>query len=67
MENPYRSCKLRRAPVLGQPVTPVLAQTLEPPDLAYVDRAFESLHEMSMISRPDDDGVLTETGHLASR
>ena len=43
-----------------------LAQTERGVALSVYGCCAESLHEMQMISSPDDDGCLTETGHLAA-
>ena len=38
---------------------------IEPPDMTNVSKSFDVLHDVGMISTPDDDGQLTETGKLA--
>ena len=43
---PLDATLLQLRAMLDQPVTPVLEQTLEPPDLAYVGRAFGAQQEV---------------------
>jgi HrpA-like RNA helicase len=63
---PLDATLLQLRAMLDQPVVPLLAETLEPPDLSHVDRAFESLFKIGMISTPSDQGTLTQTGLFAA-
>ena len=46
-------------------VIPVLMNLIEPPDMTNVSKSFDVLHGVGMISIPNDDGLLTETGKMA--
>jgi HrpA-like RNA helicase len=50
-----------------QPVAPVLENTLEPPSLQTVDRSFNSLYDLGMLSDPSDGGTLTAVGRISSQ
>ena len=58
---------LRLREMLHTAVVPVLEETLEPPPMGHIDRAFESLHESGFITSPDDDGTLTDLGSFVSQ
>jgi HrpA-like RNA helicase len=56
---PLDATLLQLRAMLNQAVVPILKCTLEPPEMTFVDNAFRSLHDMNMITSPDDDGQLT--------
>ena len=50
----------------GENVTHALLDCLEPPELATIDRSFESLHGSHFITTPDDDCKITKLGKFVS-
>ena len=50
--------------MLGEAVTPILLESLEPPDIRNIERSFESLHEANFLTQPTDDGEITSLGSL---
>ena len=48
-------------------VIPVLMALLEPPEMSRVNKSLQLLYDCGMISSPDDEGTLTETGKIAGR
>mmetsp|Transcript_4342 Transcript_4342/g.10499 ORF Transcript_4342/g.10499 Transcript_4342/m.10499 type:complete len:1328 (+) Transcript_4342:191-4174(+) len=44
------------------PITPLLEETIEPPDILTIARSFRSLYEGRLLSAPDDSGQLTSVG-----
>lgn len=48
-------------------VSRALAETLEPPDAAHVQRAFASLHADGFVSTADDSGELTSMGTFVAQ
>lgn len=43
----------------------MLMNLIEPPDMTNVSKSFDVLYDVGMISSPDDEGLLTETGKMA--
>lgn len=50
--------------MLGEAITPILLECIEPPDIANIERSFRSLRESSFISSPSDEGDITSLGSL---
>lgn len=50
--------------MLGEAVTPILLESLEPPDIVNIERSFQSLHEANFLTKPTDDGEITSLGSL---
>lgn len=50
--------------MLGEAVTPILLECIEPPNLQNIERSFESLFDSNFISLPTDDGEITSLGSL---
>ncbi|KAL3795161.1 hypothetical protein HJC23_007389 [Cyclotella cryptica] len=50
--------------MLGEAVTPILLECLEPPDLFNIEQSFRSLYESNFISDPTDKGEITKLGSL---
>lgn len=50
--------------MLGEAVTPILLECLEPPDIFNINRSFQSLHDNNFISEPTDEGEITSLGSL---
>jgi len=71
---PFESGEIVRIPLdqvilslrdmLGEAVTPILLESLEPPDIRNIERSFESLHEANFLTQPTDDGEITSLGSL---
>lgn len=66
-EMPLDHIVLQLRASLGSSITPVLENVMSPPDTAFLSNAFKSLHELRFITRPDDDGELTDGGSVAAR
>ncbi|KAL7520635.1 hypothetical protein ACHAWX_005350 [Stephanocyclus meneghinianus] len=52
--------------MLGEAVTPILLECLEPPDMLNIKQSFQSLYESNFISEPTDEGEITELGSLVA-
>ena len=50
--------------MLGEAVTPILLECLEPPDIFNIERSFRSLYESNFVSDPTDEGEITSLGSL---
>lgn len=50
--------------MLGEAVTPILLECLEPPDMKNIHRSFKSLFQSNFINDPSDDGEITPLGSL---
>ena len=61
---PLDSVILSLREMLGEAVTPILLDSLEPPDISTIERSFKSLHDSNFISTPTDEGEITSLGSL---
>jgi hypothetical protein len=50
--------------MLGEAVTPMLLECIEPPDLQNIERSFKSLFDSNFISDSSDNGEITSLGSL---
>jgi hypothetical protein len=64
VRSPLDSTILSLRDMLNEPVTPILLECLEPPDMSTIERSFESLYDSSFITHPSDEGVITSMGSL---
>ena len=64
VRSPLDTTILSLRDMLDEPVTPILLDCLEPPDISTIDRSFQSLHESNFITQPSDEGVITSMGSL---
>lgn len=55
-----------RGMLADEPVTEVLLDALEPPNISTIDRSFASLHRNHFISSPDDKCEITMLGAFVS-
>jgi HrpA-like RNA helicase len=63
---PLDSTILLMKEMLHEEATPVLLDCLEPPELATIERSFESLHSQNFLTEPDDSGQITSLGSFVS-
>ena len=62
---PLDSVILSLRDMLGERVTPILLDCLEPPDISTIDRSFASLHSSNFLTAPsDEEGEITSLGSL---
>lgn len=64
VRSPLDTTILSLRDMLNEPVTPILLDCLEPPDISTIKRSFQSLHESKFITQPSDEGVITSMGSL---
>jgi superfamily II DNA/RNA helicase len=64
LRSPLDSVILSLRDMLNEPVTKILLECLEAPDITTIERSFQSLHASNFISRPDDEGEITSLGEL---
>ena len=64
LRSPLDSVILSLRDMLNEPVTKILLECLEAPDVTTIERSFQSLHASNFISRPDDEGEITSLGEL---
>lgn len=50
--------------MLREPVTEILQDCIEAPDITTIERSFQSLHASNFISLPSDEGEITSLGEL---
>lgn len=62
VRSPLDSTILSLRDMLNEPVTPILLECLEPPNISTIERSFQSLHQFNFISHPSDEGVITSMG-----
>ncbi len=64
LRSPLDSVILNLRDMLNEPVTEILLECLEAPDLSTIERSFQSLHASNFISQPNDEGEITSLGGL---
>jgi len=64
LRSPLDSVILNLRDMLNEPVTEILLECLEAPDISTIERSFQSLHASNFISQPNDEGEITSLGNL---
>lgn len=64
LRTPLDSVILHLRDTLNEPVTDILLDCLEAPDISTIERSFQSLHASNFISQPNDEGEITPLGEL---
>jgi hypothetical protein len=64
LRTPLDSVILNLRDMLNEPVTEILLDCLEAPDISTIERSFQSLHASNFISQPNDEGEITALGEL---
>ena len=64
LRTPLDSVILNLRDMLNEPVTEILLNCLEAPDISTIERSFQSLHASNFISQPSDEGEITSLGEL---
>ena len=64
LRSPLDSVIMNLRDMMNEPVTKILQDCLEVPDLSTIERSFNSLHASNFISQPNDNGEITSLGRL---